>query len=393
MHAESASERPILLCFNVASSHGDNLVASIAYPAGYSYHEPFRYRDEWIEPSLLAQASLFQHEDSFDRAAVICARFSTGGRLTADVLPLRSATITKVDALPDFTTFYFKLGPLFDFTDARGLSLTRFRADDAAARYLAFESPLNTLPSAVEETKETAAWVRLCDLLADSDLPLDPDLRKSCFVRLEKPLKSGSEQTEEIDASPLSGPLYGSALREGAYYRMRLFHRVPAVAGQDVTVTGRLDYESDSPDVEVGAKHERIDSHYQVHEVSIAAILPTDGAASVFVSWPTSTSGPPGRRIRVRIPVSVRPSVLYRLKRQWVWYLLLWVALLATSLTGASSASGPSTSTPAANNATASSPATNTPQGSGGAAPGIIRLITSGLATAALFVIQERVKK
>jgi|SRR5215216_5694610 len=111
----------LFLCFYGDQPYWDNLVLTSAYPTGFSYFRPFRYRDVWLDEATKNNFTSQNGSSSLTNAeATLCVRFST--REEWRLLPLRKVTITHTTFSAGTYQFYLRLGRFFDFDGVKQLS-------------------------------------------------------------------------------------------------------------------------------------------------------------------------------------------------------------------------------------------------------------------------------
>jgi hypothetical protein len=103
-----------MLCFNGDGPFRDNLVRTVAYPTGYSYFRPFRYRDVWLSADLLEQVGdQGRRVELQQREAILAARFIASGH-EWKLVPIRAVRLTHIHHVPDNHLVYFVLGRFLD---------------------------------------------------------------------------------------------------------------------------------------------------------------------------------------------------------------------------------------------------------------------------------------
>ena len=334
----------------VLSFYGDgpkweNFVYPPASPSGCSYFRPFRYRDEWVETGLLDRLK-DEWEDVAREELLVGARFKSSP-WEWSLLPVRKAEMTYFRFNEGEEHYiHFKVGSMFDFrerVDPQTLALSIPEDErERVGKAFFFESKLDLSAARfVDLESERAAWAGLADSLARTSLPVPSQVRNAVFLRVQWPLKGASRVTaKELERSEGEGPLHGFKLAEGATYEFEFAHRYPSYIGTDERMPPfRVDLAT-SDDVVVTPRDEEISGNYQTH------FFRTSGGASQKLSSqlildPPDEALPNGegqRPIpRIKVPIRVVPSLWFRLRTRWVWFLVLLIGLFLSNFIAFSS--------------------------------------------------------
>jgi hypothetical protein len=97
--------QPLLLTFFLDGPRWHNAVRAMAYPRGYSYVQPFRYRDERVDPALL-DALKRSPASLHSRDAYLAARFRDPA-YSSRCIALRRVSVTQIDSSEDDYRVYF----------------------------------------------------------------------------------------------------------------------------------------------------------------------------------------------------------------------------------------------------------------------------------------------
>ena len=329
----------------VISFYGDgpkweNLVYLPAFPSGCSYFRPFRYRDKWVEPSILAL--LRQDWKTVAKQDLLVAARFQAAPWSWSLLPIRKATLTHFRYNEGEEHYiHFSLGPMFDFTERAELKslLVEIPADEQATVGTAFmfESSL-AIPGNrfVDPASERAAWAGLADSLKTTALPIPAQVRDAVFVRAQWPVKGKKRVDATIVAkSEGEGPLHGFRLSEGAVYEFEFAHRYPAYIGTDQRMPPFRMNLTSSGDMGTYPGDEEISGNYETH--FFRASSPTSSKMSselILDPEDDSLSGTDGRAPipRLKIPMRVKIGYLYRLRTRWVWLAIMLAALFVSNL-------------------------------------------------------------
>jgi hypothetical protein len=330
----------LFLCFYGDGTLWDNILLLPAYPSGYSYFRPFRYRDNWIQGDLLDKMSNEEKRKAMiGSEAILCMRFLAEEHKWK-LLPVRKASITHIDYLPDNHSFYFSVGPFYDFRTIEELNKACLELDvrerSVIGESLFFFSELTTLHNDfVSEEKEDAIWVRFSDLVAkERILPLKEEAKRGLFMRFRKPSREHPAPVGVIHKTWHFGEIHGSTLSEGSTYELVFFHRTPTLIGTRTSVKKiPVEYKAPTGNVELNRSEEDFTGNYQTHVLSITALKPS-GTWEEIVIAPKQESveaqdGQIINTVRLPIPVKVNKSIRYRLKTTYIWLGLLWLSLFA----------------------------------------------------------------
>lgn len=326
----------IALCFFADGPRWDNIIRIAAYPVGYSYTRPFRYRDERIQPALLRTLSdPAQRSKLIESPAVVLMRFQAGSH-ASHALPVRRATIRHIAFMPGNHEIYFTLGEFFGYDLAKDLSSLLIdlpvNAISPIGDAILFQMPQDLPDSAFpSQLDQDATWIRYADLIAqDTSLPINPSARSALYLRVCSPIgKTGPAPTEVVRKSSLTGPLHAVKLTEGHSYEMAFFHRVPALIGTKTSIARSvLTYTAPSSNLQLNRTQEDLTSNYQKHVLMLTAMRPSGTYDELRVSPPDKMIDTTGtvdiHAIGIPVPMRVKFSFWHRLKRQIIWLLLTW---------------------------------------------------------------------
>ena len=331
----------LFLCFYGDSRLWENIILSTAYPKGFSYFRPFRYRDEWIDNALLQDLKNKEKRASLiGQSAILAMRFISEEHKWL-VLPIRKVNITHIDYIPDNHGIYFKLGDMVDYPVEKELNKICFEipSEEHGIKQestLFFQSNVGATSSLkfYDSEEDEAAWIAYCNKVAkDTTLPINEKARNSLFMRFLKPTNGKNAKITQIHKSNRMGKIYGAKLTEGNNYELVIIHRTPVLIGSHTTL-GRVtvNYESPSGHIELSRSEEDFTGNYQTHVVSITAKQPTG-------TWEELIIGPKEKEIiaddgrtintlKLKIPVKVQTSLWYRFRK--TGFLVLVLALVLT---------------------------------------------------------------
>lgn len=342
-----ASMGQLFLCFFGDGPLWDNVVLVPAYPSGYSYFRPFRYRDAWVQPDLLSDmADQQERRTLIGSDAWLCMRFDSDEH-RSKLLPMRKVKITHIDYLPDLHSVYFRLGPFYDLGTTEELQQACVEIGEeergAIGNSLFFRSEL-VIPNGklVSKDKEDGMWARFSDLIAkERALPFREETKRALFLRFREP----SREKEVARASLIHGSwnlgnIYGSIFSEGRSYELVFFHRIPGLIQTDTSVKNcHIEYGAPTGNVELSVSEEDLTGNYQRHVLGVTALQPS-GTWEELVIAPKqeSAGGKDGQRVstvRLEIPFKVKKDLRYRIKRTWLWIMLLALFLCSKDVLAA----------------------------------------------------------
>jgi hypothetical protein len=328
----------LFLCFFGDGPFWRDFVLAPAYPSGFSYIWPFRYDDKWVQPKLQTELATPAGRKKLENTeATLGVRF--GNPHSETVLPLRKITLTHVDTSAGLYSFYFRAGPLVDVQSATELSTVGIpiSASEKAVvgSSLAFRSA-SSMPAVIstDPDLEDRVWAKLCELIcSESVLPINPQAKQSLFLRFGIPSAGLHPVAVEcLYTSEGQGPVYGASFREGQVYEVTYSHRIPWLGGKNTTVSEiPVDYKLPTSSVELNSPTGSVIGNYQVTHISVAA-LRSSATWEELVIAPrerdlTSQNGDKINAFDVKIPFTVKLSILHRFRTTWVYVLLLWLAL------------------------------------------------------------------
>jgi hypothetical protein len=332
------------LCFNGDGPYWDNVLLIPGYPSGYSYLRPFRYRDSWVQKHLLKEIqNKVAREKLVGTSVILSMRFRLKQKKWS-LIPIRKAIIRNIDPMPDNQSIYFSMGALYDFKKAKSLSDAciniKEKERDAVGEALFFTANLEIpLKECENDTTEDAAWVSLVNLIAgEKNLPIRKEAKRALFIRFrgisgKEPSKIGT-----IYKSWSSGEMHGTILSEGESYELTLYHRVPWLLDQNMSLEKSLiKYKVPSGNLELSISEEDLTGNYQKHIFNVAAIRPSGTWEEIIVELPEKIKSQDGEKIYTanpHIPLKVEISHWHRFKQIYIWLLIVWLSLFASSVIG-----------------------------------------------------------
>jgi hypothetical protein len=334
----------LFICFFGDKGLWDNVILTAAYPVGFSYFRPFRYRDAWVQEKIINEIIDQANRDYFiGEEATLAMRFISDEHKW-ELLPIRKVYITGIDYLPDNQSIYFKMGPMIDFGGFKGglqqncLEIPTADREKMSGSELMFYSSASVPEEKfLTEDKEDASWVAYSDLIArDNSLPINEEAKNCIFLRFIPPSNKQSAKTEIIHQSKRMGYMYGTHLYEGQNYELVFLHRVPSLIGSHTTV-GKvpIDYVARSGNIELSRTEEEYTHNYQTHVLTITAIRPTGTWEEIILRPKTPTVTADDKRtintVNLHIPLKVNFSLWYRLRTSGILFILLWFALFVSA--------------------------------------------------------------
>lgn len=330
----------LYLCFFGDGPLWDNIVRVPAYPKGFTYFRPFRYRDEWIQTTLLKEIERKEQRLSLmGNKVVVCMRF-----LDDDfkwyLLPLRQASLVNIDYSPGNHSVYFQLGTFFDFgkvEDLRSACLEIPSSEyNSVANHIFFRSNDQFSDSHFnDQLNEDKIWAKYCDLIAqDFSLPINSEAKKALFLRFELPASDKPAPINDIHTSYNMGKIYGSELSEGQTYELVVSHRIPSLITKHTSTKPiTLDFKSPTSNFEISPSSEEISGNYQTHILTISAKKPSGAWEEIIISPQKEAEAQDGSKIntlKLSMQVKIKLSILYRIKTTYIWLIVLWIALFVS---------------------------------------------------------------
>jgi hypothetical protein len=335
----------LFLCFFGDSALWDNILLVPGYPAGYSYFRPFRYRDDWVQKSLLEEIQSKQSCGKLTGVpAILGMRFLLDQKKWS-VLPIRKAVIRYIDPMSDNQSVYFSMGSLYDFTKVKELSdicvdIDAYERDMVGEKSLFFRANLAfPITECENEMMEDAAWVSFVNLVAsEKNLPLKEEAKRALFIRFQglsrkEPVKRGA-----IHKSWSSGEIHGTILTEGTSYELVFYHRVPWLLDQHMSLKKSLmKYRVPSGNLELSRAEEDLTGNYQKHVLNVSALRPSGTWEEIIIELPEQVESQDGKKVYTansHIPLKVKISHWHRFKQIYFWVLIVWVSLFVNSILG-----------------------------------------------------------
>jgi hypothetical protein len=334
----------LLLSFYGDGPKWENFVYLPAYPSGCSYFRPFRYRDKWVEPGLLAELREDWKPIS-EKDLVIAARFHTDPWNWA-LLPIRKGKLTHFRFNEGEEHYiHFSLDQMIDFRGAPDLATLMHNIPEGEEARVGdaffFESSMEFADEGfVDAESERAAWAGLADALTNTSLPIPPEVRKAVFMRIQWPVRNKPLRAKVIAESEGEGPLHGFKLAEGVIYEIEFAHRFPSYIGTDNRMpTFRVDV-PDADGLVANPKDKEVSGNYETYFVRASS--PTSSKLPTQLTLDPQLDSLPGTDgqspiPRIKLPVRVGVGIGYRFRTRWVWLGVMLVGLFLSNLIAFSS--------------------------------------------------------
>lgn len=330
----------LFLSFYADGPLADNVTRIPAYPSGMSYFRPFRYRDEWIQPSLLAEvADPESRARLLNQEAVLAMRFIDDASKST-IIPVRRVIIRHIHHVPDLHSIYFSLDRFYDFREIDeldDLAVTPSQDPEQLERLLFFRGDVEVPRITGGDVDEDGSWIRFTKLVSTARLPISQTAKNSLFLRLQQPVTGGERIAPELlHTSFQAGPLYGFSFSEGRSYEFTYLHRFPSLIGRNTGAGAfSMKYAVDTQNLELSSSEEGITANYQPHYFETTARKPT-GTSEILRLKPDRemVKAKDGTDVQLPdcpVPVKVRWNWRYRARTNWVWLVLLVAAFIATN--------------------------------------------------------------
>ncbi len=321
----------------------DNLVMLPAYPTGYTYLRPFRYRDVWVDPDLAERAA--NAPASFvGEAATLGIRFTTDGFGNV-LIPIRQVQIATVAREQD-NFVYFSLGRFVDVSGAQKLGdIARAVPPevDAVDAKLFFEAEIADSVIA-DASRDVQMWSRLTDLIAsETEFPISSEAKRSLFFHFQTPTRTKPAAVGEIESSFTHGSRFGASLPEASAHELVVLHRVPHLIGSGGSIP-TVDAVVSGANFDPAPARLSLSGNYNRSVVTVIGRRPSAGWQELDIQ-PTSSNtrtagGEQINLVGLSIPVKVTKSLVYRAKTRWIPLSMLVAALFVNGLVGAWSVVG-----------------------------------------------------
>jgi hypothetical protein len=317
-----------------------NVPEALAFPDGYSFHRPFRYRDHYIsDPVRKALGAHGNHVHGL--RAVLAMRFNdeTANRL---ILPVREIELTHAVITADANEIFFRLGRFFQVAEGTASLKELCLQLDAAVPHTQFMFALEGICAhrglAADDDIET--WSRLVELVAhDTSLPIAADARNSMFVRFQRPQRSQPAEARALYWSWREGWRYGARMPEGREMELGFLHRFPSNTGKNTTVKPfALTYEPSTADLAITPKQEEISGNYQSHSVVLQPLDAGSKLTDLQFNAPNDlplVNGNEAHSSSYGLPVRVAAGFWHRLWSRFIPFIVVALALAANAVIGA----------------------------------------------------------
>ena len=337
----------LFLTFYGDGPYWDNTVMLPAYPTGYSYLRPFRYRNAWVQTALVERA--VERPGSFiGQRAVLAMRFRSPAVLDL-LIPIRKVRLAAVKREDDNFVYFI----LKEFVDLTGVTTLRDLAlnvpgdvdsEDGHNRPRLFFDAELPEPRFASSTRDVEMWSALAQLVAaEADLPLAPQAQKSVFLHFQTPVREEPAKVGEIEESFTQGNRFGASLPEASSHELVLLHRIPHLIGTNgsihpvgATVSGT--------NFEPAPARLQLSGNYNRHVVTITGRRASAAWESLDIQpdrpSATSVDGEEINLVPVSVPMKITRSITYRAKSRWFPLALLAFALGVNGIVGAWSVVG-----------------------------------------------------
>jgi hypothetical protein len=300
----------------------DNTLLVPAYPSGYLYFRPFRYRDKWVDPKL-REKFISEPAGFRGRPANLCMRFRDKSA-TDRLVPIRRARLSSVQREDD-SFVYFKLGEFFEFPETGTLSDFALpmpaEGVSGSENYLLFESDI-ALPQLSSEEKDAQMWARLGELIAkETVLPIAQEAKQAVFLHFRTPTQAQPATVGEIGTSFTSGAKFGASLPENKAYELVLLHRIPFLIGTNGSIEP-VTVSADATNFEISPKRFNISANYGRQVFTITALKASASSEEIRIEPESrkvkAVSGEEIRLEALNIPLRATRNYWYRAWTKWL---------------------------------------------------------------------------
>jgi hypothetical protein len=327
----------LFLCFYGDGPLWDNVILIPGYHSGHSYFRPFRYRDTWVQESLLKELQDEKMREKLTgKQVILCIRFRNEEKKWS-ILPVRKAVIRHIDPMPDNQSIYFSMEALYNFNRVKTLSDICVEIHpserNAVSGTLFFRANLAIpLAECENEIVEDTAWVSFVDLIAsEQKLPLKEEAKGALFIRFQVISSKDLGERGILHKSLSLGEVHGTILTEGSSYELIFYHRVPMLLGHNISIEkSLLKCRAPSGNLELSRSEEEITANYQKHVLNVSALKPSGTWEEIIIEPSEEVKSQDGRIIYTansRIPLKVKTSLWYRFKYTYFWVAIVWGSL------------------------------------------------------------------
>ncbi|MDQ3934658.1 MAG: hypothetical protein M3340_08520 [Actinomycetota bacterium] len=328
----------LVVSFFADGPYHANVRETLAFPDGYSFHRPFRYRDEYIdEPVRVALAEHGSHVHGLP--AVLAMRFESD-QATRRLLPVREIELIHAAIRAGTNEIFFRLGRFLEVPEGTkrlaDLCVTLDEAVPASQFMFRMPGARTARPPAPDE--DFTSWTRLIELIAqDRETPIAEEARDSVFVRFQRPRRARPDDAKAVYWSWQQGWRYGGRMREGREAELAFLHRVPSTKSATVK-SFPLEYETTTADLTMTPKQEEISGNYQSHVAVLQPAVAQSPLTEIHVKGPDDVEVSGAGKVYgsdYRLPMRVAFGFWHRLTHTVVPMVLVAAALAANALIAA----------------------------------------------------------
>lgn len=329
----------LCLCYFGDGPLWDNTVLVPAYPSGFSYPRPFRYRKKWVENELLEEMT--KQTNYKGEEAILCMRFISD-TFSNKIIPIRKILIHHIEFLTEPYSVYFTTEAMYSFDTIDNLSEACIELDELSNKKtggaLFFRLSINPpLVECRDQDSQVRAWTSLSDILANETLfPINENAKKAIFLHFVPFINKKPAPILEIHKSFSAGSVYGMDLIEGKSYEMIFYHRIPHLISHNTSISNSsIHIKARAENLELSRPKEDFSANYDRHVIDATAVDPTAAWEEIILEPEATTktqAGDPLNSISVRIPFKVSISHLYRIRRTYIWLFMIWASLFCNTI-------------------------------------------------------------
>lgn len=337
----------LFLCFRGDGPYWRDLIYVTAYPSGYSYSKwAFRYAENRLVSSVV-EAEVHELENKHVQTeAILGVRFHHSH--TNLLLPLRRIEINWIELSGGITQFYFRVLALLDFKKFSSLHQACLKIPDSemtihggnsTALALRSQVKVDALPWSTPKT-EDSAWSNMLELISSnaisaSPLPLSDASISATYFRFSDVFGGDSKTVpaSRLELSQGQGAIYGAQLKEGHQYRVKLSHRILAPQHDGTAPILPLTFDLPTGHLQLAEPSKEVLGWYQTTPIVFRAVQAAQGHQILLVRSNIKDSESGAKRsseasdIYLPIPFTVKVDWLFRLRRRWLPWLGLTLAL------------------------------------------------------------------
>lgn len=326
----------LLLSFFADGPYAMNLNKVIAYPKGVSHLTPFRYRIDWIQPTLQEKLRNKLNKN-INHSAILGMRFQDPNYKDL-IIPIRNVSIEQITSSGGFWFVFFVFQEMVDYTKFHNIDevftlvSTSDSSDDGQHLFTQVNRVKGLPITNGADCQDREAWSGLISLIMkDKRMPIKKEVKNSIFLKFDSITKP-----KKIYKSKNNGTVFGFAFPEGKHQELVYYHIIPSLIGQNKTVKNiNYKYEPGALSLELNRNEEEINSNYQNHTLVFTGTKPNKEHFPLKVT-PEKDNVTVDKMIihtcAYEILVRIIINRYNQFKTKIIWYISLIVGLIFQSI-------------------------------------------------------------